>query len=289
MNKTPSVGVKLMAILSIVRWYNIIAIGIALYLSAIFPYDAYTSKRALIMDYRLHLNVLSVALIVMSGYIINSFYDLEKDLVNRPNHTLFARVVSKRSCLNAYVIFNVLGLIFSFFVSKWVFVYMLLLSAGLWMFSHKFRKIAVIGELSASVLTIAPFFSIAIYFDSISHEIVEFVLFIFMVDFAREIIKRFESIKGDLIYEYASIPISYGGRVAKFVAHSTMAISLIYFAILNYNSDEILMHALFAVTSFILIAAAIQLYFASKVSEYKVVHTLFKTILILSILAITLI
>jgi len=73
---------KIWALLSMVRWINVLVIAIALYLSAMYLLNDGISKWEILKNPRLHLEVIALSLFIMSGYIINAFYDLEKDLIN---------------------------------------------------------------------------------------------------------------------------------------------------------------------------------------------------------------
>ena len=78
----------LLSLFSVVRGYNILMICLAQYLSAIFILSKKPFKEV-ILDGNLFALVLSTALAVAGGYIVNAFYDKEKDLIN-PADLLFS-------------------------------------------------------------------------------------------------------------------------------------------------------------------------------------------------------
>src|SRR5574343_655259 len=88
---------KILRFFSVVRGYNIPVIALAQYLSAIFILAP--EKRALdvILDLNLFLIVLASSLTIASGYIINNFYDAQKDLINRPKKSMLDRLVSQQT------------------------------------------------------------------------------------------------------------------------------------------------------------------------------------------------
>ena len=98
--------IKIIALLSIVRWYNILITAVAQYVTAIYVFSPDQSTWEILMNWDLHLIVLATSLIIAAGYIINSFYDLEKDLINRPEQTIFGRLVSKSFCLYCYLLWS---------------------------------------------------------------------------------------------------------------------------------------------------------------------------------------
>ena len=83
-----SVLLKLTGLFFSVRGYNLLIIVLAQYLAAIFILspDSLT-LRGVLLDENLFILVLCNALVIASGYLINSFYDSEKDLINKPYKT----------------------------------------------------------------------------------------------------------------------------------------------------------------------------------------------------------
>ena len=132
--------VKALAMLSLVRWYNVFVLTCALYLSSMYMLNTSVSKVYILKDIYLNMNVLGIDCLLMAGYIINGFYDFEKDMINHPKQTIFGRVVSKSFCFNSYIFLLFLGLGLSSFSGWKVFLFNTLFSFGLWFYSHKLRK-----------------------------------------------------------------------------------------------------------------------------------------------------
>ena len=224
--------VKALAMLSLVRWYNIFVLTCALYLSAIYMLNMGQSKIHILSDIYLHMNVLGISCLIMAGYIINGFYDFEKDMINHPEQTIFGRVVSKSFCFNSYVFLLLLGLGLSSFSGWKVFIFNVVFSFGLWFYSHKLRKKPLTGELGATLLTVSPFVSISIYYMTTNLTIGLFVGYIFALTVTREVVKRMVSLKGDLIVGEKSIPIIFGIRNCKYIILSFMIASMIMIIVL---------------------------------------------------------
>ena len=111
------IAIKIIALLSIVRWYNILLTVFAEYLSAYVLMRADSNTFSLLLgDWKLHAIVVSSIFSIAGGFIINNFYDYEKDLINRPDSTLFNKSISKKTTLNFYIAFNVIGLPKDWFV-----------------------------------------------------------------------------------------------------------------------------------------------------------------------------
>ena len=88
---------KLLSLFSIVRGYNVLMIVLAQYLAAIYIMAPDLPLRQVVFDLSLFVIVLASALVIAAGYIINSFYDSEKDLINKPRKSMLDRLVSQQS------------------------------------------------------------------------------------------------------------------------------------------------------------------------------------------------
>ena len=75
---------KFLSLLSVVRGYNIIIVVIAQYLAAIFIFSPEKSLKEIVFNLDLYFIVLSTICVIASGYIINNFYDADKDAINKP-------------------------------------------------------------------------------------------------------------------------------------------------------------------------------------------------------------
>lgn len=228
---------KIIALLSIVRWYNILITAAAQYLTAIYVFTPGQKWKEVLWDIDIHLIALSTTLIIAAGYIINSFYDLEKDLVNRPEHTIFGRLVSKSFCLYCYLAFNIIAVIIALFVSFNVFVYFSLFALALWFYSHKLQRIPVVRELSASLLSVASVLVIGLFYAHISLQLLFYAFMLMLVLFNKEIIKDEINIEGDALYDYKTIPIYFGSTMAFqwLTAFSIMAIGCAIFFLVEHT------------------------------------------------------
>ena len=99
---------KFFSLFSIVRGYNILVIALAQYLTSIYILAPDLALGHVVFDPNLLCLVLASAAAIAGGYIINNFYDSEKDLINRPNKTMLDRIVSQQTKLSGYFILNLI-------------------------------------------------------------------------------------------------------------------------------------------------------------------------------------
>jgi 4-hydroxybenzoate polyprenyltransferase len=277
-----------MAILSIARWYNIFLITLSLYAIQIFIFENSIDFLLKEKGIKLHLYVISVDLIIIAGYLINAFYDFEKDMINHPEKTYFNRIVSKNSCLNIYILCNILGVSIAFLISTKVLIFSISLIVVLWIYSHKLRKKVLFGEISASLLTVSFFLGIALLNSKFNITLALFSTYIFTIDLTREIVKKMISLKGDLIVGEKSIPIYFGIKNSKYIIFFIMISSL--FAILSLLPFVIdRSFSYYFILSFVVISYAIYLLHHAKIKiQYENINTVYKFLIGLAIFSIVL-
>ncbi|MEQ8522359.1 MAG: geranylgeranylglycerol-phosphate geranylgeranyltransferase [Vicingaceae bacterium] len=271
-----------------IRWYNILLIVIAKYLLSLFVINSPSSILSVILDYNLILLALSSSFIIAAGYIINGFYDSEKDMINRPEVALFNQLVSKPFRLYCFFGFNAVGVLLGLFISRYVFIFNLLFSAGLWLYSHKFKKVLFLGNISGTLLSIAAIFSICIYYRTITPFIVLYAGFIFLIELTREIVKDMEALKGDMIMGYATIPVELGMKSAKRIvlAIQLLSISIPFFLYSIKGVSFIMLYFLFSAG--LIVASMIVLEPAEKKESFSRVNTIYKVILLTGIASVVL-
>ena len=280
---------KLLSLFSVIRGYNIIVIAIAQYLASIFILGS--EKRALdvLLDLNLFLIVLASSLAIAGGYIINNFYDSEKDLINRPNKTMLDRVVSQGFKLKVYFGLNFLSAGFAFIVSWHAGVFFSAYIFWLWFYSHKLKKIPFIGNISAALGAVLPFFGILMYFKEFNSVIFVHASLVILLVLIRELIKDLTSIKGDLVNNYRTIPVVFGEVYTKRVIHLLSLLTLLPVKLLlsYFNVGYMFVFLYFAIILLFIINVMLLKTDGSK--GYKKIHFLIKILILIGIFSILLI
>src|SRR5680860_1026029 len=182
---------------------------------------------------------------VVSGYIINNFYDAEKDLINRPRKSMLDRLVSQRFKLSTYFVLNFLSVLAASYVSFRAVVFFSAYIFGIWLYSHKLKRIPSLGNFVSATLAISPFFAVFVYYKNFDTVIFVHAMFLFLLILAREMIKDLENMTGDLAQNYDTIPILYGAKVSKFLISGLILLTLIPSLLLIVKFDVGYMHYYF--------------------------------------------
>jgi len=202
-------------LLRAIRWLNVGFLVIAQYLTAICIFNAKIPILEVLSDYKLHIIVLATALSVAGAFLINGFYDVEKDTINRPERVIFNRLLSTDILLNTYAFLSGLSVFIALFAGMKIFVFFAIMVGVYWFYSHKLSGIPFIRELSASLLTILCFISIWLHYGAQLHwPFFAYLLAILTVLFSREIVKDLEGQKGNAIFGYKTVVETTGAKAA---------------------------------------------------------------------------
>jgi 4-hydroxybenzoate polyprenyltransferase len=274
---------------SVVRGYNILIIVIAQYLSSIYILAHNKSLGEVIFDLNLLMLVLASSATIAAGYIINNFYDSEKDLINRPQKSMLDKLVSQNTKLMFYFVLNFLAAIMASYVSFRAVIFFSLYIFGIWFYSHKLKKLPVIGNLTSAILTITPFFAVFIYYKNFETVIFVHAMFLFLIIAMRELTKDLENIKGDLALNYRTIPIVYGERTSKTMLTLLAILTLIpaYLLIFNFNIGR--MNYFFFLSVVLLAIFLLLLWKSNSKSQYLILHNILKFIIVAGVFSILLI
>lgn len=287
--KQKHVLLKFFSMFSVVRGYNILVIIVAQYLASIFIFAHDKSAKSVLLDLNLLMLVLASAAVIAGGYIINNFYDSEKDLINRPNKSMLDRLVSQNTKLSLYFVLNFSAIVMASYVSFKPVLFFSVYIFGIWFYSHKLKKMPIVGNLVSAILTIIPFFVIFVYYKNFDNVILMHASFLFLILSIRELTKDLENIKGDLTLNYRTIPIVYGEATSKKMISVLVTFTLIpsYFLITQYNIGK--MNFYFYICEILLIVYLFLLWKSKTKTHYLWLHNILKFILLAGVLSIVLI
>jgi 4-hydroxybenzoate polyprenyltransferase len=280
---------KILSLFSVVRGYNILILVIAQYLTSAIILAPKLPLRKVLFDANLFFLILSSATVIASGYIINNFYDSEKDLINRPKKTMLDRFVSQRTKLSVYFILNFAAVFFASYVSFRAVVFFSIYIFMIWLYSHRLKKILFLGNLVASILTMTPFFVVFVYYKNFESVIFIHATFLYLMIVMRELVKDLENLKGDLVLNYKTIPVVYGEKWSKFFLSVLTVIAIIPILLLTTKFNTGLMEYYFYISFLLLIFFLLFLYFSSAKWQYLLLHNILKLIIVAGVFSILLI
>lgn len=280
---------KSLSLISIVRGYNILVIVLAQYLAAIFIMAPDRPFRDVVLDLNLFVLVLCSALVIAGGYIINSFYDSEKDLINKPQKTMLDRLVSQRVKIYAYFVLNLLGVLLASYVSFRAALFFAVYVFGIWLYSHKLKKIPFVGNFVSATLAITPFFAIFVYYKNFETVIFVHAVFLFLLILSRELIKDMENLSGDIAQDYQTIAVRYGTRFSKWCITFLVILALLPAYLLITYFDVGFMYLYFIASSLLLMLFLVLVWKSSSKVHFIWLHNILKFIIVSGVFGILLI
>lgn len=278
--------IKFLAFFSQLRWYHLSLLIFGQYLAAVYVFGTGEHRWTHVLhNWDAQLVIWSSAFILSFGFLINSFYDLERDQINRPKQTAFERMVRKKTSLRIALLLLFIGLLMSAAVSWRALAYMLLYGLGLWFYSHKLRKIPLLGHATAAVLGLVPFFGLSVYYHFIQLHTLAFGLLLGLVLFSRELLKDLLYLKGDIIMGVNTVASEYGERNTHLalMINTTLGWIPAFFTHTWFSPNAQL--GIVAILA-VLTLSNIQIVRGSSLNQLRWAHLGYKIILVLGILTI---
>jgi len=193
--------------------------------------------------------VTATVLITAAGYVINDYFDIKTDLINR-GKVLVGTSIPRRQAMMWHNILNITGVLLGFFVSWrtgyfWMGILFLLVSGMLYFYSASYKRQFLIGNIIVAFLTAMVPMLVVLYeapvlyrfytlnalqppdLTIIFYWVGGFALFAFLTTLTREIIKDIEDFEGDIAYGRNTIPVVIGILTTKIVSICLVLVTLV--------------------------------------------------------------
>jgi len=259
------VGVqKIGAFFRLIRYPNLIFIALTqclFYFFIVIPtYKDANHDLPRLGYYNFSLLLIASLVIAAAGYIINDYFDMDIDNVNKPDKLVIGKWINRRWAMLFHMLLSFFGLFLTALVAMQINNLLLLafnfLSVVLLLFySTTFKKKLLIGNVIISLLTawvVGVLFVAELNLADVlymrQHQVVleklykytaVYAGFAFMVSLVREVIKDLEDIIGDRRYGCTTMPIVWGVNPSKIYAGIWIVVlmglllSIFFYSILN--------------------------------------------------------
>lgn len=217
-------------------------------------------------DIHFYLSILVVVLLTAGGNIINDYFDVKVDKINKPEKVIIGTKVKRRVAMLLHQTLNFLAVGISIYLCYsyqfWPpLIIPLLVATLLWWYSPIFKKQVFIGNFIVAIcVAIIPIWAalfemhaIQLHYASQADEIAPllskiwfwigaYAIFAFIISLAREAIKDLEDLRGDRAGLYQTMPIIQGERFTKIYASTLMlvclALAIVGVELLNLNGPS---------------------------------------------------
>ncbi len=268
------------SLLKLTRFGNLVIIGITQYFTAAFLVD-----RTTLDDGRLFLLSVSTVLIAAAGYIINDYYDVKIDYINKPERVVIGKNIPRRYAILFHVVLSGIGILIGLLLS-WRIAALNVLSAFLlWLYSNNLKRLPFIGNFSVAFLTGMSVWIVDLLYRHGSALIVIYASFAFFMTLVREIIKDMEDLKGDNTFGCRTLPIVWGLRRTKFVIYFILAVFALTVILINQFYKALPLEYFLIFLFIPLLILLYRLIRADTTRDFAALSTFCKIIMLLGILS----
>ncbi len=239
-------------IMRLVRWSNLLFLAALVWVMEKWVATPILVKAAFgeqIPGYMLLLIILATVLIAAGGYVINDYFDVKIDRINRPDEVIVTRSISKPAAMRLSMILSGIGIACGIAVavvlkSLTIGILFVLIPGLLWFYSSSYKRLFMIGNLIIALLAgvtpiVVAMTNVAVLqlryetilpYTTLVHDIYAwlggFALFAFLLTWIREIIKDMQDQMGDRELECHSMPVVWGEKWTKVFVTGLIVITL---------------------------------------------------------------
>jgi len=273
--------------LKLTRFPNLLIIALSQYLTAIFlvsypqnGFDKFHSPKLFLLS-------LSTLMIAAAGYIINDYYDIKIDYVNKPDKVVVGKLIKRRIVLASHIILNVLGIGIGVYLSLRVGALNFIAGFLLWVYSNQLKRMPLIGNLVIALLTGLSVAIISVYYQQNVQLIMTYAVYAFSINLVREIIKDMEDIRGDMRFGSKTLPIIWGFRKTKYFLYVLIGLFILVLFLLSSQLGNQTLNIFFIVLIFPIIYLIYLLYKADTQKRFHQLSTFCKLLMLAGIFSIT--
>lgn len=209
----------LVSFLRLTRVWNLIILAVSQCFTAIMLISTVN-----IFHVRFLLLVVSTGLIAAAGYIINDYYDVKIDLVNKPERVVIGQGITRRYAILLHSVLSILGVAVGLYLDWRIGFINFAAAFLLWWYSNDLKRQPLIGNIVIAILTGLSIVIVDALYHTGNPLIFIYASFAFFMTLIREIIKDMEDLKGDNTFGCRTLPIIWGIRKTKFLVYTIIVI-----------------------------------------------------------------
>jgi len=271
--------------IKIIRPENLLMVAFAQLMTAFFLVGTTNAGLSVLQDYHLYLLIISTVILTASGYMINDYYDVKIDYVNRPKAVVIGKGMKRRMVMILHTVMNVVGIFIGLLVHPKIGAITFVAAFLLWLYSNSLKRLPFIGNLTVASLTGLAIWIVGIYYQKSELLIVTYAIFAFFINLMREILKDIEDRNGDRKHGCKTLPIVLGFRKTKNIIFIIAFLFVASILFVTFKINEPLLFLYFGGLSLFFIAFMVKIYKADRKSHFSELSTISKILMITGILS----
>ncbi|MBC7571230.1 MAG: geranylgeranylglycerol-phosphate geranylgeranyltransferase [Spirosoma sp.] len=271
--------------LRLIRVQNLLIVVMTQFLARIALVGPRHEWLRILTDPTIWLLSFSTVCIAAAGYIINDYFDVKIDLINKPERVVIGRYLKRRVAIGTHQILSVLGCLIGLYLSKWVFLLDVVSVSLLWFYSARLKREPFIGNVVIALLTAFSLLVLAVYYRKNADIILIYALFSFGISLVREVIKDMQDIRGDARFGCRTLPIVWGLRRTKYLLYVLIASFIMTLFLIANDLDNQKLSLIFLLLLAPITWLIYRLVYADKRSDFGYLSSLCKIIMLIGILS----
>ena len=246
-----------------------------------------TTRKGLpvLQDINLYLIILSTVILTAAGYMINDYYDVKIDYINKPDEVIIGKGMKRRVAIFLHSILNISGVGIGLIVSPRIAVINFIASFLLWLYSNSLKRLPFIGNFTVALLTGTAIWMIGYYYQKSELLVLTYAIFAFFINLIREIIKDIEDRQGDRKHGCRTLPIVFGFRNTKRIIF-LIAISFVCaILVVTFKINNAQLYFYFGGLSILFFIFMYKIYMADRKAHFSQLSILSKMLMITGILS----
>ncbi len=270
----------LVSFLRLTRVWNLFIVALSQYFTA-----AMLISPSNVFDWRFFFLVVSTCLIAAAGYIINDYYDVKIDLVNKPERVVIGQGITRRYAILLHTTLSLLGVAIGVLIDWRIGAINFTSAFLLWWYSNDLKRQPFIGNVVVAILTALSIVIVDALYRTGNFLIFTYGTFAFFITLIREIIKDMEDVRGDDTFGCKTLPIIWGIRKTKFFLYGIITVFVAVVITLNIMFVSLPMRYLLVFLFIPLLWLTFRLVRADTKKEFSWLSGFCKLILLLGVLS----
>jgi len=281
---TPTTSDFIWGFLRLVRYKNLIIVALTQLMVRLWLIGPKNEWSTILTDPDLYLIILSTLLIAAAGYIINDYFDIKIDIVNKPQRVIIGRYLKRRMAIGTHQLLNILGVLCGLLVSYKVALVNIFSVSLLWLYSERYKRQMLIGNVVVSLLTSLALIILSVHYQENRNLVFIYSVFAFFISLIREIVKDIEDIRGDSAHGCRTLPIVLGIRGTKQVLYGLILVFGVILLVWGQYLNNPFLAWAFGLLIVPLGYLTYKLRMAHKRADFKAISSLCKIIMLLGLL-----